>query len=58
MFKNYLLLFIVTILFINISNYVFAEIIPIKKPHQTQEKKQQKLLIDVLKPLPKPSNKK
>ena len=58
MFKNYLLLFVVTIFLANITNSLFAEIIPIKKPHQTQEEKDQKLLIDVLKPLPKPTIKK
>ena len=31
-----------------------AEILPLKKPSQTKEEKEQKLLFDVLKPLPKP----
>ncbi len=34
-----------------------AEIIPLKKPLQTKEEKEKKLLIDVLKPLPKPVKK-
>ncbi len=42
----------------NIVNFVSAEIIPIKKPSQTIEEKEQKLLIDVLKPIPKPLVKK
>ena len=47
-------LIIIHICFINI---VFAEIIPLKKPLQTKEQKEQKLLVDTLKPLPKPINK-
>ena len=34
-----------------------AEIIPVKKPLQTKEETEKKLLIDVLKPLPKPIDK-
>ena len=34
-----------------------AEIIPLKKPLQTKEEKEQKLLKDSLKPLPKPKAK-
>ena len=40
-----------------ITNIVFSEIIPIKKPIQTEAETKKKLLIDVLKPLPKPINK-
>ena len=38
-------------------NYLSSEIIPLKKPVQTKEETQKKLLIDVLRPLPKPINK-
>ena len=48
-------LIIIHICFINI---VTAEIIPLKKPLQTKEQKEQKLLVDTLKPLPKPIIKK
>ena len=34
-----------------------AEIVPLKKPLQTKEEKEKKLLIDELKPLPKPVKK-
>ena len=48
-----------TLLFylIGLSNIVFSEIIPIKKPSLSKEETQKKLLIDVLKPLPKPIKK-
>ncbi len=49
-------LYITLILFGNI--YVASsEIIPLKKPIQSKEEKEQKLLIDTLKPLPKPISK-
>ncbi|MDA9731134.1 lytic transglycosylase domain-containing protein [Candidatus Pelagibacter sp.] len=49
------LLFIISLfIFSNITFLLSAEIIPLKKPAQTKEEKEQKLLIDVLKPLPKP----
>ena len=38
----------------SLNNIVFSEIIPLKKPSQTQEETKQKLLVDFLKPLPKP----
>ncbi len=50
--------FISLFLFSNITIFLSAEIIPLKKPIQTQEEKDQKLLIDVIKPLPKPVTKK
>ena len=53
-----LLFFISLVVFLNQINLTFAEILPLKKPIQTQEQKEQKLLIDVLKPLPKPVTKK
>ena len=40
-----------------LCNTVLSDIIPIKKPPQTAEQTQKKLLIDVVKPLPKPINK-
>ena len=53
MFKK-LIFFISLITLINLTNFAAAEIIPLKKPNQTKIEKEQKLLIDVLKPLPKP----
>ena len=38
-------------------NLSIADIIPIKKPIQTKEDTQKKLLIDVIRPLPKPIKK-
>jgi soluble lytic murein transglycosylase len=42
---------------ISLYNFAISEIIPLKKPIQTKEETQKKLLIDVLKPLPKPIKK-
>ena len=45
------------ILLFNLTGYASiatSEIVPLKKPTQTKEETQKKLLIDVLKPLPKP----
>jgi len=45
------------ILLFNLTGYAgiaSSEIVPLKKPIQTKEETQKKLLIDVLKPLPKP----
>ena len=53
MFKK-LLFFISLVIFSNLINLAFAEIIPLKKPSQTKLEKEQKLLIDVVRPLPKP----
>ncbi len=50
--------FINLFFFSNITIFLSAEIIPLKKPLQSQEEKDQKLLIDVMKPLPKPVTKK
>ncbi len=58
MFKNYSLFLVLLIFLINNANFVSAEIIPIKKPSQSKEEKELKLLVDVLKPLPKPQIKK
>ena len=52
--------FLFFILLLSISNFItttHAEIIPLKKPDQTKEETEKKLLIDVLKPLPKPVKK-
>ena len=57
MFKK-LIFFISLIILINLTNFTIAEIIPLKKPTQTKIEKEQKLLIDILKPLPKPVLKK
>ena len=52
-------IFLISLFFFsNITIFLTAEIIPLKKPIQTKEEKDQKLLSDVLKPLPKPSIKK
>jgi len=51
-------LFLIVIFNLTLSNNIaLSDIIPIKKPLQTKEEKQKKLLIDVLKPLPKPIKK-
>ena len=45
------------ILLFNLIGYggiASSEIVPLKKPIQTKEETQKKLLIDILKPLPKP----
>ena len=44
------LLFLISlIVFTNLINPILAEIIPLKKPNQSKEVKEQKLLIDVVK---------
>ena len=48
------LFFVVLIHFISANTVAFSEIIPLKKPAQTNEETQNKLQVDVLKPLPKP----
>ena len=49
-----LLFFAILFNLLNLNNFAHSEIIPLKKPVQTKEEKQKKLLIDVLRPLPKP----
>ena len=49
--------FIVLLNIFAVTTVTLSEIIPIKKPSQTKEETQKKLLVDVLKPLPKPSQK-
>ena len=57
MFKKFLLIISLFTIF-NQSVQTFAEIIPLKKPIQTVEEKEKRLLVYVLKPLQKPSTKK
>ena len=57
MFKKFLLVIGLIVIF-NHSFETFAEIIPLKKPIQSKKEKEKKLLVDVLKPLQKPSTKK
>ena len=57
MFKKILIFPVLILLTVFSLTKVFAEIIPLKKPLQTKEEKEQKLLIDVLKPLQKPRTK-
>ena len=52
-----ILFFIVLLPLICKINIVLSEIIPIKKPLQTEEETQKRLLVDVLKPPPKPVKK-
>ena len=49
-----ILYFILLLSFKWIFGVAYADIIPLKKPLQSKEEKEQKLLIDVLKPLTKP----
>ncbi len=53
MLKKFLF-FVSLFVFSNITSILFAEIIPLKKPIQTKEEEEHKLLIDTIKPLPKP----
>ena len=53
------ILFLISlVIFTNFFNLALGEIVPLKKPTQSKEEKEQKLLIDILKPLPKPTAKK
>ena len=56
MTKKFLFL-IVLFQALSINSFAFSEIVPLKKPIQTKEETQKKLLIDVLRPLPKPIKK-
>ena len=56
MFKK-ISFFIALICLSGFVNNVLSEIIPLKKPIQTKEETEKKLLIDVLRPLPKPIKK-
>ena len=52
-----LIFFIVLLSLLGFSGLSLSEIIPIKKPNQSKEETIKKLLVDVLKPLPKPKQK-
>ena len=54
MFKKFLIFPATLIMVIYSISSLSAEIIPLKKPLQTKEEKEHKLLKDALKPLPKP----
>ncbi len=54
--KKFLFLIALTLTILTSSN-ASSEIIPLKKPLQTESETKKKLLIDVLRPLPKPINK-
>ena len=51
------LFFVVLFHILGGNNIASSEIFPLKKPQQTKEETQKKLLIDFLKPLPKPEKK-
>mgnify|MGYP001321937620 CR=1 FL=1 len=51
------LFFIILFNLICVFSVAHSEIIPLKKPTQSKEETQKKLLVDVLKPLPKPIEK-
>ena len=51
------LFFVILFNLLNVNNFANSDIIPLKKPIQTKEETEKKLLIDVLKPLPKPIKK-
>ena len=52
-----ILFWIVLINFFGTFSIALSEIIPLKKPIQSKEQTQTKLLIDVIKPIPKPTQK-
>ncbi len=52
-----IIFFILLFNLIGYTSIASSEIVPLKKPLQTKEETQKKLLIDVLKPLPKPLKK-
>ena len=58
MLKKLLFFMVLSLLSILTINYSTAQILPIKKPELSTEETQKKLLVDVLKPLPKPIKKK
>ena len=49
-----ILFFIILFNIIGFNNIALSELIPLKKPLQTKEETNKKLLTDTLKPLPKP----
>ena len=52
-----ILFFLVLFHLAGVVNMASSEIIPLKKPVQTEEETQKKILIDILRPLPKPIKK-
>ena len=52
-----ILFFIVLYSLICVNIIAHSDIIPLKKPIQSEEQTKKKLLVDVIKPLPKPINK-
>ena len=56
MFKK-ISFFIALVYLSGFVNNALSEIIPLKKPIQTKEETEKKLLIDILRPLPKPIKK-
>ena len=52
-----ILFLIVLFPLVSLTNIAISDIIPLIKPSQTTEETEKKLLIDVLKPLPKPIKK-
>ena len=58
MLKKLLFFMVLFLLSISTINFSSAQILPIKKPELSTEETQKKLLVDVLKPLPKPIKKK
>ena len=58
MLKKLLFFIVLSLLSILTINFSSAQILPLKKPKLSTEETQKKLLVDVLKPLPKPIKKK
>ena len=58
MLKKLLFFMVLFLLSISTINFSSAQILPLKKPKLSTEETQKKLLVDVLKPLPKPIKKK
>ena len=50
-----ILFFILLFNVVEFKNIVYSQVIPLKKPSQSKEETQKKLLIDTLRPLPKPT---
>ena len=57
MHKKFLFFIVLSLLSILTLNSSFAEILPLKKPTLSKEETTKKLLVDILKPLPKPLKK-
>ena len=57
MHKKFLFFIILSLFSILTLNSSLAEILPLKKPTLSKEETKKKLLVDILKPLPKPIKK-